>query len=167
MPKTEGEGNSRIFILNTGGTLGMEFDPKTKAYAPAKSAAELMKGLNIPKGIKTTLQNMPTLLDSTNVDYDDRVAMAESIAGAYNQNDAFIILHGTDSIAYTAAGITMIFKESMQKPIIIVGSQMTKDEAGTDMRIQLENAVRIADEFSDTRTQIAGVFALASGEVFI
>ena len=60
----------------------------------------------------------------------------------------------------------MIFKESMQKPIIIVGSQMTKDEAGTDMRIQLENAVRIADEFSDTRTRIAGVFALASGEVF-
>lgn len=166
MPKIDGKGNSRLFILNTGGTLGMEFDRKTKAYSPAKSAANLMKGLKIPKGIRKTLKNMPTLLDSTNVNYEDRVLMAESIAEAYDDNDAFIILHGTDSIAYTAAGITMIFKETMQKPIIIVGSQMTKDEAGTDMRIQLENAVRIADEFSDERTQIAGVFALASGEVF-
>lgn len=144
----------------------MQKDPQTGAMCPALSAEELLAGLNVPDRVKATLENMKERKDSTNATYDDRVKMAESIENAYDQHDAFIILHGTDSIAYTAAGITMIFKETLQKPIIIVGSQMSREESGTDMRTQVENALRIADEFSDTRNRVAGVFSLASGEVY-
>ncbi len=166
--------DTRIHIQNTGGTLGMEEGKKGSGLVPAKTATQLLKGLNIPERVRITLEDSPKLLDSTNVTYQDRVRMAERIASQYDDNDAFIILHGTDSIAYTCAGITMIFKKTMQKPIVVVGSQMTKTEPGTDMRNQIENAIRIAQAFSETRNKlgevidrgIAGVFSVASGEVF-
>lgn len=157
---------ARIHILNTGGTLGMEEDPETGALRPAKSAEELVKGLNISKDVRLTLEDHPRRLDSTNVTYEDRALMAEAIAQKYDDHDAFVILHGTDSIAYTTSGITMIFKESLQKPIIVVGSQMHKSEQGTDMRNQLENAIRIAVEFSRSRNKVAGVFSVANTDVF-
>jgi L-asparaginase len=144
----------------------MDKDPETGGLRPAQSAEELIKGLNIPERVQLTLEDHSERLDSTNVTYEDRVKMAEAIARQYDNHDAFVILHGTDSIAYTTSGITMIFKETLQKPIIVVGSQMSKIEPGTDMRNQLENAIRIAVEFSNTRNKIAGVFSLAGTDVF-
>lgn len=100
----------RVYVLNTGGTLGMVGHP----LRPAKSATELLKGISIPDGITLTLEDFPTRQDSTNVMHQDRVQMGKMVEAAYEEHDAFVILHGTDSLAETCSFLAMLFKQSLQ-----------------------------------------------------
>lgn len=150
----------KIFVLNTGGTLGMTGKP----LRAAKSAAELLEGISIPKEIETTLTDFKYIRDSTNILHSERVMMARQLAEVYHQHDAFIVLHGTDTLAETAAAFCMFFKRSLQKPLIIVGSQMTKDEEGSEAPMQLSNTFRVAYEFS--KHNIVGVYNVCIGDVW-
>jgi len=106
MPNNKGEGEARIHILNTGGTLGMQKDPQTGAMRSALSAEELLAGLNIPERINATLENTAERKDSTNVTYDDRVKRAESIEKAYDDHDAFIKEFEPDLVTMSVTGDT-------------------------------------------------------------
>lgn len=130
---------------------------------PAKSAAELLDGINIPKGIELTLEDFPDRRDSTNIMHRDRVQMGEMIAAQYEDHDAFVVLHGTDSLAETCAFLTMLFKRSLQKPLFVIGAQMTKDESGTDVHMQIANTMRTAEAF--VRHGIVGVYNVCIGDV--
>lgn len=149
----------KVFILNTGGTLGMVGNP----LQPAKSAEQLMDGITLPTDVETTLEDFPLRQDSTNVMHADRVAMGEQIARAYETHDAFIVLHGTDSLAETLSFFCMLFKLSLQKPLFVIGAQMTKDEAGSDVPMQIANTVRVAKAF--LRQEIVGVYSVCLGSV--
>jgi len=149
----------KIYVLNTGGTLGMAGKP----LRPAKSAKELLKGIKIPRGIELTLEDFPLRQDSTNVMHQDRVRMGEMIAKAYEDHDAFVVLHGTDSLAETCAFLCMLFKLSLQKPLFVIGAQMTKDESGTDVPMQIANTLRVADAF--VRNNVVGVYNVCLGDV--
>lgn len=149
----------KVYVLNTGGTLGMVGNP----LRPAKSAEELLNGVNIPKGVELTLEDFPTRQDSTNVMHKDRVQMGEMISKAYDEHDAFVVLHGTDSLAETCAFLSMLFKLSLQKPLFVIGAQMTKDESGTDVHMQIANTLRVARAFM--RNGIVGVYNVCIGNV--
>lgn len=149
----------KIYVLNTGGTLGMVGKP----LRPAKSAAELLEGINVPKSVELTLEDFPERQDSTNVMHQDRVRMAQMVSEAYDDHDAFIILHGTDSLAETCAFLSMVFKRSLQKPLIVLGAQMTKDEVGSDVPMQVANSLRVAEVF--VRNGIVGVYTVCIGDV--
>src|SRR5437773_541941 len=125
----------KVYVLNTGGTLGMVGKP----LRPAKSAAELMEGINIPPELDINVADFKLRQDSTNILHSDRLLMARQIAENYKTHDAFVIMHGTDSMAETAAAFCMFFKLSLQKPLILVGAQMSKDEPGSDVQLQLAN----------------------------
>lgn len=160
---------TRIFVLNTGGTIGMQPSPDGRGHIPAKTGEELVEGLNLPDGVEVSFAEMPELLDSTNVRYEDRIAMARVVAENYDDFDAVIVAHGTDSLAQTAGAFELIFGDDFQKPMIVLGSQNTKDESGGDMRNQTENAFRIAKHFAsvdDPSRRYVGVYALANGHVF-
>lgn len=146
-------------ILNAGGTLGMVGKP----LRPAKSAKELLEGINIPSGIELTLEDFPLRQDSTNVMHKDRVEMGEMIAKAYEDHEAFVILHGTDSLAETCAFLSLLFKLSLQKPLFVIGAQMSKDESGTDVPMQIANTLRVADAF--VRNGVVGVYSVCLGDV--
>lgn len=150
----------KIHILNTGGTLGMVGNP----LRAAKSASELMEGLRLPDGIKYTMEDFEMREDSTNWFNRDRVKMAERIYAGYNKHDATIVFTGTDSLAETTATFCMIFKLSLQKPLIIVGAQMTKDEPGSDTPKQIADSVRIAHLFSEQH--VVGAYSIAMGNVY-
>src|SRR5437870_4736175 len=100
---------TRIFVLNTGGTIAMGPSPDGRGYIPAKTGEELVEGLNLPDGIEVSFQEMPETMDSTNVRYEDRIRMAEFIAKHYDEFDAVIVAHGTDSIAQSAGALELIF----------------------------------------------------------
>lgn len=149
----------KVFVLNTGGTLGMVGKP----LRPAKSAKELLEGIHVPSDVEITLEDFPLRQDSTNVMHRDRVQMGESIATAYDEHDAFVVFHGTDSLAETCAFFSMLFKRSLQKPLFVIGAQMSKDESGSDVSMQIANTLRVAVAF--IRNRIVGVYSVCLGDV--
>ncbi|MBU1036419.1 asparaginase [Patescibacteria group bacterium] len=149
----------KVFVLNTGGTLGMVGDP----LRPAKSAEELFEGINVPDGVKLKLADFESRQDSTNILHSERVKMAKQIESVYQDHDAFIILHGTDSLAETTAAFCMIFKQSLQKPLFVIGAQMTKDESGSDVKMQIENTLRTAEGFVSNK--IVGIYTICMGKI--
>jgi len=150
----------KVYVLNTGGTLGMVGNP----LRAAKSADELLEGVNVPKDVELTLADFKFRMDSTNILHSERVIMAQQIAEVYYKYDAFVILHGTDSLAETTAAFSMFFKATLQKPLIVVGAQMTKDEIGSEVSMQLSNTFRICSAFH--RHGVVGVYNVCIGDVW-
>ena len=151
---------SDAYSLNMGGTLGMTGTP----LRPAKSVQELVDGLNLTNRVHLrTLADYPKREDSTNVKHAARVKAAEMIREQYNRHDFFVVLHGTDSLAETTSALSLIFKQSLQKPVFVIGSQMTKEESGTDMPLQMETTMRIGRAFH--RNGVVGVYTLSVGMV--
>jgi L-asparaginase len=150
----------KVFVLNAGGTLGMVGEP----LRPAMSGDELLAGINVPKGLELTVADFELRQDSTNTMHADRVAMAaRHIKANYDTHDAFVVLHGTDSLEETCAAFCMIFKLSLQKPLFVIGAQMTKDEPGSDVSMQISNTLRMAGAFH--RHGIVGVYNVCIGDV--
>lgn len=148
-----------IFILNTGGTLGMVGRP----LRPAKTVYDLMQGINVPKGMNLKLVDFPKIMDSTNIMHKDRLAMGNIIKEQYNNYDSFVVFHGTDSMAETTSFFCMLFKNTLQKPIFVIGAQMTKDEPGTEVPMQIANTLRVSAVF--VRNNIVGVYNVCIGDV--
>ena len=75
-------------------------------------------------------------IDSTNVYYTHWLAMAQCVEAHYNQYDAFVITHGTDTMAYTAAALSYLIQQN-QKPVVITGSQKSIADKESDVRLNL------------------------------
>ena len=150
---------SNVFILYTGGTIGMA---PTEAGNPAsplepKPLSDLIKwvpgwdGENsagkfeiaLGNGIKLGFGSFDEPLDSSNITPTDWLTIAEEIKKVYEQYDGFVILHGTDTMAYTASGLAFIF-ENLAKPVVVTGSQLAISDERTDAVMNLVNSVHIA-----------------------
>ena len=113
----------KILIIYTGGTIGMIEDPETKSLQPF-DFAHLID--NVPKirllnyEIDNLQFNPP--IDSSDMQPDHWVDMATSIYDNYGKYDGFVVLHGTDTMAYTASALSFML-ENLAKPVIITGSQ--------------------------------------------
>lgn len=160
MKKQKNTKKIKVYVLNTGGTLGMVGKP----LRPAKSAAELLEGIKILPEIEVTIDDFQFRQDSTNILHTERLLMAKQIEKNYKSHDAFVIMHGTDSMAETAAAFCMFFKTSLQKPLILVGAQMAKDEPGSEVVLQLTNTFRVVSAFC--RSHIVGVYNICIGDVW-
>lgn len=135
----------RIYIAYTGGTIGMK--PSATGFVPVDGY------------LTETIANMPDfyhedmpefeiheytpLIDSANVSPEIWRTIALDIEARYDEFDGFIVLHGTDTMSYTASALSFVF-ENLSKPIIITGSQIPLSQLRTDARINLLNALYIA-----------------------
>ncbi len=134
----------RILIVYTGGTIGMIEDPVTKALRPF-NFDRLMENVPKVKMLDYDIDNIqfPEPIDSSdmNVDYWRRICHA--IADNYGDYDGFVVLHGTDTMAYTASALSFML-ENLHKPVIITGSQLPIGEVRTDGEENLITALQIA-----------------------
>lgn len=134
----------RILIIYTGGTIGMIEDPTTHTLRPF-DFSHLID--NVPKikmldyDIRHIQFNPP--LDSSNMNPAHWQQMAEAIGKNYNDVDGFVVLHGTDTMAYTASALSFML-EHLRKPVIITGSQLPIGEVRTDGEENLITALQIA-----------------------
>jgi L-asparaginase len=142
--------NSKVLILYTGGTIGMAPRIQDNIASPLepKPLLELTKyvpALNRHDGFIEfsyhTVFDPP--LDSSDVGPAHWVKIAKEIEGQYNIYDGFIVLHGTDTMAYTASGLSFIF-ENLSKPIVITGSQLPISDNRTDGVLNFTNAIYLA-----------------------
>lgn len=147
MKNESSEPKCRVFILYTGGTIGMAPAQPEIAGSPLvpKPLEELMKyvpGLD-SLGIELRYESFEKPVDSSDLDERDFIRMAEIIHGKYQDYDGFVILQGTDTLAYSASTLSFIF-ENLGKPVVITGSQLPISDVRTDAKMNLVNAVHVA-----------------------
>lgn len=131
-----------IYIIYTGGTIGMQ--PSKKGYVPSKGfiAKQMAKmpefsHLTMPR---YTIHEYENPVDSANMTPAHWQQIGEDIARVYDQYDGFVILHGTDTMAYTASALSFSL-ENLSKPVILTGSQLPLSEIRNDARSNLINAI--------------------------
>ena len=140
----EHTGKPRILIVYTGGTIGMIEDPATRTLRPF-----IFNHLidNVPKvrmldyEIDHIQFNPP--MDSSNINPSHWQQIASAIGKDYDRYDGFVVLHGTDTMAYTASALSFML-ENLRKPVIITGSQLPIGEVRTDGEENLITALQIA-----------------------
>ena len=137
-----------VYIAYTGGTIGMQ---RTEdGYMPAPGYLEKMMR-NIPELRSDILPDYQIceyepLLDSSNMTPDDWLKIANDIAAHYKEFDGFVVLHGTDTMAYTASALPFML-QGLQKPVILTGAQIPLCKVRSDARENLITALLIAANY--------------------
>ena len=138
---------NKVLLIYTGGTIGMGRNPRTGALEPL-DFNNLLDALpefkQIATGVDIHLFSSP--IDSSNVTPDDWSEMARVISEHYNDYDGFVILHGTDTMAYTASALSFMF-ENLTKPVILTGSQLPMGQLRTDGKENLITSLELASEY--------------------
>lgn len=135
---------SSILIIYTGGTIGMKTDAATGALVPFDFSGiydefPSLKRLNVDIDVQT----MSPVIDSSNVSPDNWLALARLIRDNYARYDGFVVLHGTDTMSYTASALSFLL-ENLAKPVVFTGSQIPIGVLRTDGRENLITAIEIA-----------------------
>ena len=134
----------RILIIYTGGTIGMIEDPDTHSLKPF-DFSHLMENVPKVKMLNYDIDNIQfrTPIDSSDMNPAHWQEIARSVAENYYDYDGFVVLHGTDTMAYTASALSFML-DNLQKPVIITGSQLPIGEVRTDGEENLVTALQIA-----------------------
>lgn len=132
-----------ILIIYTGGTVGMVQDAEG-SLVPFNFGKV---GERLPElgalGLKLTVISFPTPIDSSNVNPEDWKTLAFIIEENYEQYDGFVVLHGTDTMAYSASAMSFIL-EGLNKPVIFTGAQIPIGSIRSDARENFITALEIA-----------------------
>ena len=148
---------ANILLLYTGGTIGMIKDFETGALK-AFNFNELLQ--NIPElnllehHIDTVSFERP--IDSSNMNLKFYLQIAEIIEENYDAYDGFVVLHGSDTMSYSASALSFMF-ENLGKPIIFTGSQLPIGDLRTDAKENLITSIQIAGLQRNGRPQISEV----------
>jgi L-asparaginase len=138
----------KVCLIHTGGTIGMA---RTEhGYAPKKGFIQsILSGiyeLNSEEIPAFDLIEYEPLLDSSNISVKEWVKIAQDIKDKYELYDGFVILHGTDTMAYTASALSFML-EGLSKPVILTGSQIPLCEIRNDARDNLITSLMIAGNY--------------------
>jgi L-asparaginase len=137
----------KLYIAYTGGTIGMRRTEQGYAPQPGFLAEQMarMPELSDLRMPGYALHEYEPLLDSSNMRPADWVRIGRDIVEHHDDYDGFIVLHGTDTMAYTASALPF-FIRGLRKPVIITGSQIPLSELRNDARINLITSMVIAVE---------------------
>ena len=149
--------NRKILVIYTGGTIGMMVDPDSKALKPFefKNIHQQLPMLHLIEA-DITFQEMLPLIDSSDTNPDFWVRLAKMVGENYDKYDGFVILHGTDTMAYTASALSFLL-DNLSKPVILTGAQLPLGVIRTDGRRNILNAIAIAAEYVDDKPVIQEV----------
>lgn len=133
-----------ILVIYTGGTIGMVKDKITGSLHPF-DMKKIYEALPVLKELECnidTLQFDP-IIDSSDMNAEVWIRLAGLIGQKYEDYDGFVVLHGTDTMSYTASALSFLL-ENLAKPVIITGSQLPLGMIRTDGRENIISAIEIA-----------------------
>ncbi|MEH6578526.1 MAG: asparaginase [Amphritea sp.] len=138
----------RILIIYTGGTIGMQ--PSEQGYVPMAGFHDLV----VQQFGADTVDQLPSfdmvecnqLIDSANLVPADWTRLGKRLANYWQDYDGFVVLHGTDTMAYTASALSFMLQE-MDKPVILTGSQIPLVELRNDALDNLITALILAGNY--------------------
>jgi L-asparaginase len=140
-----GQARARILVIYTGGTFGMSYD---------------RDGVLVPFDFEYILTQLPTLktlalditafsfidpIDSSNINIEHWQLIAGLIHEHYDTQEGFVVLHGTDTMAYTASALSFML-EGLSKPVVITGAQLPISDPRSDAREHMITALEIASD---------------------
>jgi len=140
--------NKKIYVAYTGGTIGMM--QSTQGFVPAKG--HLTDSINaLPEFHRSempdfTISEYQPLIDSSNMTPSDWQRIADDIKANYDDYDGFVVLHGTDTMAYTSSALSFMF-ENLSKPVIVTGSQIPLSQLRSDGQVNVLNSLYIAANY--------------------
>ncbi len=136
--------SKQILIIYTGGTIGMFQDPETQALRPVdfNELSAYIPSLDL-FGFETDAYSFNPIIDSSNMHPKLWVRLAELIYERYEQYDGFVILHGSDTMAFTASALSFMLKD-LNKAVVLTGSQLPLGMLRTDGRENFITALEIA-----------------------
>lgn len=146
--------SNQVLLIYTGGTIGMGQNPDTGALEPLdfNHLVSCMPELSLLKtGIETYQFTQP--IDSSDMSPRLWSQLVRIISDNYERYDGFVILHGTDTMSYTASALSFML-ENLTKPVILTGSQLPINQLRTDGRENLITSIEIASACHDDGTAI-------------
>lgn len=147
----------KVLLIYTGGTIGMMQDPASGSLRPFDFN---QLTANIPELLKFDVDldhvSFEKPIDSSNMDPDVWRELAEIIKKNYNDADGFVILHGSDTMAYTASALSFML-EGLNKPVILTGSQLPIGVIRTDGKENLITAIEIASSYENEKPVVPEV----------
>lgn len=136
--------SARLFIIYTGGTIGMAFNNSTGSLVPMGFKEIKYHIPEIAKlGYEFDMHAFTPPIDSSNMSPDVWIELATLIYEKYNAYDGFIILHGSDTMAFTASALSFML-QNLSKPVILTGSQLPIGEIRTDAKENIITTMEIA-----------------------
>lgn len=149
-----------ILLIYTGGTIGMVKDFQTKAlksfdFDQISDKIPELQHLNCD----VTTVSFEEPIDSSNMDIDDYIKIAEIVSDNYEAFDGFVVLTGSDTMSYVASMVSFMF-ENLQKPVIFTGSQLPIGDLRTDAKENLITSIQIASaqEKGETIVKEVGLY---------
>lgn len=131
----------KILLIATGGTIASRYTPE--GLSPSIAGEEMLSYCPDFTTFCTVDSIQPFCLDSTNIEPDHWLIMARAIEDNYDKYDGFVIAHGTDTMAYSAAALSYLIQSS-PKPIVITGSQKPMGFPSSDAISNLTDSLRFA-----------------------
>ena len=157
---------SRVLLIYTGGTIGMGKNPSTGALEPLDVhhlIGSMPEIAAIPAAID--VHQFPQPVDSSDMNPTLWARLTEIIAENYERYDGFVILHGTDTMAFTASALSFMM-ENLTKPVVLTGSQLPIDQLRTDGKENLITSIEIAAaHHPDGRPRVPEVCIYFSGKL--
>ena len=147
-----------ILVIGTGGTIASEM--ASDGLTPELSANQLLQYVPQVQDFCRPVCKQIFSIDSTNMSPSRWLQIAACIRQHYDDFDGFVITHGTDTMAYTAAALSYLIQRS-PKPIILTGAQKPIGSDNTDSKINLEDAFRCAC------SELCGVMIVFNGRVIL
>ena len=138
------QSKTKILLIYTGGTIGMIKDFESgalKAFNFSKLLQRIPELKLLECAIETLSFEVP--IDSSNMNLADWVKMAEIIEANYDLFDGFVVLHGSDTMSYSACALSFML-ENLNKPVIFTGSQLPIGDLRTDAKENLITAIQLA-----------------------
>ena len=146
----------KILMLSTGGTIAsVEGDNGLEPQIGAHALISLVPEL---EGLCAIETKEVLNIDSSNIEPENWSLLAKNVAAEYENYDGFVITHGTDTMAYTASALTYMLP-SLQKPLVLTGSQLPAETEGTDAK------KNILDAFRTAISNIQGVCVTFAGKI--
>ena len=154
-----------ILIIYTGGTIGMRTDASGVLvpfdFSGIYDEFPALRRLNVNIDAIT----MNPIIDSSNVSPENWCRLAELIRDNYASYDGFVVLHGTDTMSYTASAMSFML-ENLAKPVVFTGSQIPIDVLRTDGRENLITAIEIAAAKENGRAIVPEVSLYFQNQLF-
>ena len=146
-----------VLIIYTGGTIGMVRDEESGALK-AFDFDSLINEIPEIKKLKCNIEaiSFDEPIDSSNMVPSDWLRIAQVVFNNYSKHDGFVILHGSDTMAYTASALSFLL-ENLSKPVILTGSQLPIGEVRTDAKENLLTAIEIAAAKENGRSLVPEV----------
>ena len=133
-----------LLLIYTGGTIGMKQDPVTQTLKPFNFSQILDEVPELSKfACRIDSISFNPIIDSSDIEPSVWEKLADEIGKNYDSYDGFVILHGTDTMAYSASVLSFML-ENLTKPVIFTGSQLPIGVPRTDGKENLVSAIEIA-----------------------